>query len=315
MGAGGDQQKRDLGYTVWYANSALLDMPFRPHLWIKEGETHYLPTDTGHVASNIANARMREELEPYYYQAAQRASQDGTPIVAPLYYYHPHDPTVQEMGHEAYVGKDLLMGVVANVYETSRNVYLPEGGWYDYHTNQFHPASGNGGQWLKDVPVKRDGNLAVPLFAREGAIIPLDRITAYGERVANTQELRVRVFAGETPTETTIHDDDGATRIHDSQLTRIAQAKTLSGYDVTVFPSTGTFEGAIASRPQRIEMVVPTGSVSKVEINGKDMKVVSREDELTGSEPLVYFDLNQRLAVAYSPYSGAKSTTYSFVTH
>ena len=160
----GNKESRDLGYTVWYANSALLDMPFRPHLWIKDGETSYLPTEIGHVASNVANARRRAELEPYYNQAAHHASETGTPIIAPLFYYHPKDPVVQEMGHEAYIGESLLMGIVGNIYEKSRNVYLPKGGWYDYYSNQFYPSIGEEGQWIKDVSLETRWQPDPPTF-------------------------------------------------------------------------------------------------------------------------------------------------------
>ena len=173
-------------------------------------------------------------------------------------------------------------------------IYL--GGWYDYYSNQFNPSIGEEGQWIKDVPLKRDGNLTLPLFAREGAIIPLNRITSDGTRIGSDQELRVRVFGGESPTETIVLDDDGSSRGYqngETQKTRVRQMKTAVGFDVTVFPSIGSYVGAPTSRAQRIEMIVPTGNVTKIFINGKEVKFVASLEELTGDQPLAYLDKSE----------------------
>lgn len=298
---GGNAELRDKTYTLWYANSSLLDAPFRPHLWIKEGENRYLPTHTGHVPSNIANTRLRGELEPYYYQAAHRANREGEPIIAPLVYHYGSDPNVRQMGHEAMIGRDLLMGVVGNVNEKNRSVYLPSGGWYDFHTGQHH--QGDKGRWVNDVPLYQDGNFRVPLYAREGSIIAMNRINEQGGRVGGETELRVRVFAGDQPTKTRIIEDEdtkplpGLNELH----TVVRQEKTPQGYAVTMEAPLGRSRLVPAERAQRVELVVPEGNVARVVVNGREAGVVKSEAELTGDSPKVFIDLKRRIAIVYQP--------------
>ena len=226
---------------------------------------------------------------------------------------------VSEIGHEAYIGKDLIAAVVANVYETSRNVYLPEGGWYDFHTDQYHPAlPQGGGQWVKDVSVKPDGKLALPLFAREGAIIPLDRVTSGGTHLGSEKEMRLRVFGSKTSSEATIVEDDGATRGYEngeSRKTLVTQEKTANGYDVTIYPTQGGYGGVSKVRSTRVEMVVPEGKISAVKISGKPVAWAKGVRELSGKVPVAYYDPATHLVTLYMP-PGTRTgrTTYSFIT-
>lgn len=309
----GNQDHRDKAYTTWYANGALLDIPFRPHLWIKPGEDKYLPTHVGHVPSNVQNAKLRAELEPYYYRAAHRASEKGTPVIAPLVYYHGEDPAVRGMGHQAYVGPDLMMGVVTNIHEGKRNVYLPKGGWYDFNTNQYHPATANG-RWVNDVQVRPEGKLTLPLFAREGAIIPMNRINAKGERTSSDKEMRVKVFAGEKKTQTEMYEDDGGTKdFQKGQIrkTPVSQAKTEKGFEVVVDPATGQFGSP--RRDQRIELVSPK-PVAKVLINGKEAKRVDSPDANHGNEAVFFVDPKSNQVTVLQPdRPNSEQTRYEFV--
>ena len=160
---------------MWFGNSALLDIPFRPHLWIKPGEDKMLPVDIGDYASNRDAVRLRFELGPYYYSLAHAAYTKGDPIIAPLAYYFQKDPTVRQMGHQAMIGPHLMMGIVATVGERQRNVYLPEGLWYDFYSHELLGATEPEGHWQRDVTTYRDGKFKVPLFAKEGAIIPMSQ--------------------------------------------------------------------------------------------------------------------------------------------
>jgi hypothetical protein len=61
-------------------------------------------------------------------------------------------PTVRSMGHEKLIGRDLLVAIVAAHGEGSRNVYLPSGRWYDYHSNEVF----DGERWIGERNVWPD---------------------------------------------------------------------------------------------------------------------------------------------------------------
>ena len=102
----------------------------------------------------------------------------------PLLFYYQTDRNVMDMGHEKMIGRDLLAAIVAKHGETARDVYLPRGTWIDWHTNQnIH----SNGVWIPNVPVYRHSKFKLPLYVREGAIIPLafvdeETMNALGKR-------------------------------------------------------------------------------------------------------------------------------------
>jgi len=108
-------------------------------------------------------AELRYRLLPYLYSAALRAV-DGIPLVRPLIYDHPLDPTTHHVDDEYFLGPDLL---VAPMFKSrgSREIYLPDGGWYDYWTERRF----DGPRWI-DYDAELE---TLPLFVRSGAVIPM----------------------------------------------------------------------------------------------------------------------------------------------
>ena len=108
-------------------------------------------------------AQLRYRLLPYLYSAALRAV-DGIPLVRPLLYDHPADPTTHHVDDEYFLGPDLLVAPMFKPRGT-RDVYLPDGGWYDYWTDRRF----DGPRWIR-----YDADLeTLPFFVRAGAVLPI----------------------------------------------------------------------------------------------------------------------------------------------
>lgn len=108
-------------------------------------------------------AELRYRLLPSLYSAALRAV-DGIPLVRPLVFDYPSDPTTYHVDDEYLLGPDLL---VAPMFQPrgSRAIYLPEGGWYDYWSDRRF----DGSQWIR-----YDADLeTLPMFVRAGAVITM----------------------------------------------------------------------------------------------------------------------------------------------
>ena len=96
------------------------------------------------------------------------------------------------------VGESLLVAPVLEKGQTERDVYLPRGRWFDFYTN----APIQGGQ-----TIRAKAPLAVmPMYAREGAVIPQWPVQQYAGQVA-IEELHLRIYAGNG--ETTLYEDVG----------------------------------------------------------------------------------------------------------
>jgi alpha-D-xyloside xylohydrolase len=102
-------------------------------------------------------AKLRQRLLPYIYSLAQEAAETGMPVVRPLVLEYPDDPVAPTVDYEYLLGPDLLVVPVMNA-EGRALVYLPEGEWRDWWTDERM----QGPAHLRlDVPIER-----LPLYAR-----------------------------------------------------------------------------------------------------------------------------------------------------
>jgi alpha-D-xyloside xylohydrolase len=102
-------------------------------------------------------AKLRYRLLPYIYSLAQEAAETGMPVVRPLVLEYPDDPVAATVDYEYMLGPDLLVVPVMNA-EGKATVYLPEGEWRDWWTNERL----RGPVHMRlDVPIER-----LPLYAR-----------------------------------------------------------------------------------------------------------------------------------------------------
>ena len=91
----------------------------------------------------------------------------------------------------------LVAPVVAG--ESEREIYLPEGEWFDFWTNQRHP----GKQAIKlDVPLEH-----IPIFVKTGAILPLATPALHSEDATGFEIYAVAY--GDGPATATLYEDDG----------------------------------------------------------------------------------------------------------
>ena len=261
-------------YTRWFAAGTLLEVPVRVHTENLCNCKETAPNRIGHVPSNLAALRLRYSLLPYYYALAHRARLHGEAVVAPLVLYHQDDPAVRTIGDEKLVGRDLLVALSTRAGQRRRDVYLPRGTWYDFHSHARH----EGGRTLRDVALEQGGLFRLPLYARAGAIVPrmhVDARTAngLGRRTDGTtrDELIVRVYPDAQPSAFTLYEDDGETVAYQTgalATTALAQRTAGGTTTVTVAARQGTYAGAPAARAQLVELVAGRGRVGAVRVDG-----------------------------------------------
>lgn len=149
--------------------------------------------------------RLRYRLMPYIYATFVTASETGAPVQRPLVFDYQDDPLVRDIDDQYLFGPDLLVAPVVAAGQTARQVYLPEGDWYDWHSGRRYE-----GRSFALVPTPME---SIPVFARGGAVIPM-----WPEAPATTagyhpQILELHVFVPSTDGvhTSTLHEDDGLT--------------------------------------------------------------------------------------------------------
>ncbi|PSB10292.1 alpha-glucosidase [filamentous cyanobacterium CCP2] len=141
---------------------------------------------------------LRYRLLPYLYSLFWEATQTGAPILRPLLYHYPNDPKTYALHDQVLLGEFLMAAPVYHPGKECREVYLPEGTWYDWWNNQQYEGPTH---ILADAPLER-----MPLYVKAGAIIPMQPVMQYvNEHPVN--ELTLKVYPGEG--KWTLYEDDG----------------------------------------------------------------------------------------------------------
>ncbi|MCB9778592.1 MAG: hypothetical protein H6742_08530 [Alphaproteobacteria bacterium] len=115
-------------------------------------------TDAATTAHFVRFAKVHQALGPELQALAADAAETGAPIVRHLMLAYPDDPEVRAIDDQFLLGPDLLVAPVLTEGATARDLYLPDGAWFDVWTGEEH----TGGAWITvDAPVG-----SPPVFSR-----------------------------------------------------------------------------------------------------------------------------------------------------
>lgn len=149
-------------------------------------------------------SQLHHELVPFFFSSAQEAYAGGEVIIRPI-----GDEASWPGDYRFQVGDAFL---VAPILDDSgvRDVALPSGArWFDFWALAADPL--DGGQTLPAVDVGTQAR--IPLYVREGAIVPLEvtgALTGFGT-TASKQAATVLLWPGATDSSFVIHDRDDET--------------------------------------------------------------------------------------------------------
>lgn len=206
---------------------------------------------------------LRYQLLPYNYTLAREACDTGLPLMRALWLHYPDDPEAVKLGSEYLWGRDLLVAPVVEKGGKSRRVYLPAGAWYDWWTGEKH----EGKCWI-DRPV----DLAtLPLYARAGAIIPLDPIRQYTAQPV-TESTTLRLFPG-ADGGFALYDDDGRSLGYrdgsDPKLIWVRFTWEDSKRRLAIEPDKRTTKWPGSSRVFTVEIIGSTAPRKQIQFGGE----------------------------------------------
>jgi alpha-D-xyloside xylohydrolase len=140
----------------------------------------------GPEAQKILTAfdRLRYRLMPYIYSLAWKTTSEGYTPMRALAMDFRTDARVLSIGDQFMFGPAILVNPVTEQGATTRHLYLPVSGWYDFWTG----SSVTGGKMVDAAaPLDR-----IPLYVRAGSIVPMGPDVEYTtEKPADPIELRV----------------------------------------------------------------------------------------------------------------------------
>lgn len=234
--------------------------------WYSFKEPWYAPVEDQPVYRNYL--QLRNRMVPYTYSAALRGSVDGTPVMMPMPLAFPEDRNCDDMATEYMYGGGMLITVFSD------KVYLPEGTWYDFWTNEKKESKG------ETIPAQFDkSRYGGPVFVREGEIIPFQHVARHAcERPLDTIVLHVwPADKGEY----TFWEDDGLTYDHENGAyakTRFSYVKSAKVLEFKVDPVVGQFNGMHSSRTYEMKVTLPRKPRS-VKVAGEKIKDFSYDEK------------------------------------
>lgn len=226
--------------TRWYQFGAFTPL-FRSHGQFPFREVWNI-APIGHPAysSIVYYTNLRYRLMPYIYTMAGMTYFDDYTIMRPLVMDFPHDKNVESIGDQFMFGPSFMVCPVYTYEARHRDVYFPDGSnWYDFHTGQFI----EGGQKLKvDAPYEQ-----IPLFIREGAIIPVGPEIQYtGEKPSDIVVLYV--YRGKDGA-FTLYEDEGTNYNYEKgAFSNIPFSYNEAQGTLTIGDRQGNFEGMLNER-------------------------------------------------------------------
>ena len=239
---------------------------------------------------------LRYRLLPYLYSAVYEASRTGAPVMRPLVYEFQEDIQARDESFEFLFGRDLLVANVLEPGATERRVYLPAGcRWYDLN-DRCRPYEG--GQTVA-VPVTEE---TIPLFLREGAILPLA-----GNQPMNMERdpvtlLRLILAPGREAREYTLYDDDGASNdyLHgEFRKTRIAVALSDTETATVSFAAEGSYPDPVER--VSVEMLHPEGSPFRVSLEGGELPQFLNRRRFEAADRGWYYSQTRRAVLIRYP--------------
>jgi len=161
------------------------------------------PWAFGNEIENICRyfIRLRYRLMPYIYSEFRDACRTGLPVMRPLVLDFQNDKITNTLDDQFLFGKSLMAAPVYRPGIQKRSVYIPEGGAYDFWTDEYY----EGKQFiLADAPLEK-----MPLYVLASSVIPEISPQNYaGENMIEDYYI-IHLYPGDQKGKFVLYEDDG----------------------------------------------------------------------------------------------------------
>jgi alpha-glucosidase len=227
---------------------------------------------------------LRYRLLPYLYTAFQQSARHGGPIARPLVYAFPDDAAAATLDDEFLLGHALLAAPMLDEDRPARAVYFPAGTWVDLGSGERHS-----GPARVEVAAPLD---ALPLFAREGSILPLGPVLQFvDERPTDPLTLACYLGGAGSHAAGTLYEDDGQTTAYQggaTRATRFAAKREAGQVSLRAIAPEGPYDPGTRSWVAELHLPNPapgqTLRVRAVAVGGSPLPAGSRSAASRGEE-------------------------------
>ena len=148
--------------TRWFQFGAFSPI-FRIHGYVSETEIWRYNKDFETTARKFIDTRYK--LMPYIYSEAWKVTTQGKLMMSPLVYHYPNDKNTWGIKDQFFFGESLMICNVTEYQQRQKEIYLPEGIWYNFWTGKKVKATG---KITVETPLDE-----TPIFVKAGSILPI----------------------------------------------------------------------------------------------------------------------------------------------
>ena len=234
--------------TRWHQFGSFVPL-FRTHgQWPRRELWNIAPEGSPAYNSILWYMQLRYRLMPYLYSLAAAVHFDDATMMRGLPMDYPEDPAVRDLSDQWMLGPAFMPCPVSEYKARSREVYFPEGGWYDFYTGEYL----KGGQSRTvAAPYER-----MPLYVRAGSIVPVGPAIEWTSQETDGK-LLILVYAG-ADARFTLYEDDGLSYDYEKGAYSTIELRwNDEGRILTIGPREGSFPGMHRSRVICVQVIDP----------------------------------------------------------
>jgi alpha-glucosidase len=248
---------------------------FRNHTALNTSDQEPWRHGEPYESINRRYIELRYQLLPYIYTAFWQCAQTGLPMLRPLFLGWQNDPHTYTLEDEFMFGDALLIAPVSHPSQesprpseedlrpseedlrpsaTQRDVYLPEGTWYDWSPIPEVGWSSKCYAGPQTISIKAPLD-QLPIFVRAGSVIPAWPIMQYiGQQPVDVLTLHVFPGSGQS----VLYEDDGESLEYQSGEFRVTRFSMQSNSNALTIQR--TTQGPFEPTCTRVEIVVYSAS-------------------------------------------------------
>ncbi len=235
--------------TRWYEFGAFCPL-YRSHGQFPYREIfNVAPEGSPQYDAMVGVTKLRYRLMPYIYSLAGMTYFRNYAIMRALVMDFESDKNVENMSDEYMFGPAFLVAPVTTYKARTKEVYLPAGsGWYDFYTGKYL----KGGEKINtEAPLGE-----IPLFVREGSIIPTGPEIQYAEEKTNGG-ITLHVYAGKDGRFTLYEDENNNNDYQKGIYSTVEFKWDQANQTLTIGKRRGEFPGMVKDRTFNVVVVSP----------------------------------------------------------
>ncbi len=203
---------------------------FRIHGYVSETEIWRYGAKFEDMARKFID--LRYQLMPYIYSEAWKVTNESHLLMSPLVYYYPEDKNTWGIKDQLFFGESMMVSFVTEYQKRTKEVYLPEGDWFNFWTGKSVSGSRN---ITVDAPFN-----STPIFVKAGSIIPTGPKIQFATQETN-EPICLKVFPGKDAEYVLYLDDNESYDYEQGEYTELLIKYADANKEVSIENKAGNY--------------------------------------------------------------------------